>query len=963
MRCLLLAAWVVGFFTSAVPLIVAGDAKAGQRQRISVPSTADGTSQPAYLIVPQGFNAQQAAVPLLVSLHSWSGDVEQRQPALEAAAEKRGWLYLFPDFRGMNDKPQACGSTLAQQDILDAVAWVCQRYPVDRSRIYLTGSSGGGHMTMLMAGRHPEIWAAASAWVGISDLAAWHGKHSDGRYGEMLRQCCGGPPGQSAKVDEQYRQRSPLTHLVGAVGLPLDLAAGVHDGHQGSVPIRHTLEAFNVVAEAQGAKIITEQEIAQLSRPKGRLEKPQAGDQVADRSFGRAIYLRRMAGKCRVSIFEGGHEGLPEAALAWLEQHRKAVSKAAEGVKQDTVSHPPLRQALPPLNRPRARQQERFVDTVRGDDANSGEEAAPWQSLEHAVGELKAGDTLYLRGGVYYEQVRVSLAGEAGKPITIRSYPGEQATIDGGLREFFESPQEAWEPYEKGAPDEYRSTRRYPNVRYIMGSFGDSMIGLNAYYHAIDLRAENEFWDRQGDGADVDADVKPVYCGPGIWLDPESGYLHARLAHTHLEGVDNYRGPTDPRRVPLVLADFRSVPLLIDGARHVRFQDLVIRGAGYDAVVADNASDVEFDRVTIWAGSYGFKGVGTQRLKLHESAIFGNVPPWTFRTETSLRTYPERMQRDITRLNTHALLVADSGREFSVYAFPQNDDWEIAHSTFADGHDGVYLGGIDVRFHHNLVEDTQDDGLYLSPMYRRYSKQLPEVHVYQNVIRDCLTALAFGGPELTHDSLWVYRNLIDLRNPVLTGRPSSEQPQPRVSYGKVIGDHGSPPWAAMKFYQNTVVMRERARTSDMALMGAAHVERPRHVFNNILLHLGGLPALKPLDATHGQEDANLYWGPAGERVSVDKYFDRYRASEAFEQSKQAYPPGFGSHSLAVDPKLVRGELEGENDYRLQAGSPAIDAGVPLPTDWPDPLREQDGKQPDIGWLPVGAKPPAVGAAE
>ena len=40
-------------------------------------------------------------------------------------------------------------------------------------------------MTMLMAARYPERWKAASAWVGISDLISWHGRHRGSKYGNM----------------------------------------------------------------------------------------------------------------------------------------------------------------------------------------------------------------------------------------------------------------------------------------------------------------------------------------------------------------------------------------------------------------------------------------------------------------------------------------------------------------------------------------------------------------------------------------------------------------------------------------------------------------------------------------------------------------------------------------------------------------------------------------------------------
>jgi hypothetical protein len=629
------------------------------------------------------------------------------------------------------------------------------------------------------------------------------------------------------------------------------------------------------------------------------------------------------------------------------------------------VSHPPLRTPPPAEKRPPASGPGFYVDVQRGDDRNDGKETAPWRSIGHALGKLAPGSTLYLRGGVYYENVAVRLTGRAKAPITLRSYPGEQAIIDGSLREFTEKPSEAWEAFAKGGKTEYRSRRSYPSLRTVVGSFGDSLIGLQTYYHALDLRAENERWDLESPDQPAKSDVKPVYCGPGVWYDTETGHIHCRLAHTHLPGDDNYRGVTDPRQVPLILAPFRSVTLHIDGARHVRFQDLVIRGGGYQTVLMDQSSDIEFDNVTLWCGTYGMWITGTQRLKIHRCGFYGCVPPWTFRTDTSLRSYPERGQRDITRLGTHALLVPDGGREFSVYAFPINDDWDISYCDFTDGHDGIYLGGVNLRFHHNKVYDVQDDGIYLSPMYPRYGKRRAELHLYQNYLGRSLTALAFGGPEkMNDDTVYIYRNIIDLREPLATGRPSTKNPQGGSSLGKVMGDHGSPPWSAMKIYHNTVVAAGDARSADLALAGAAHVERPRFFFNNIVVPLARLPAFKTVDPDKGQADGNLYWSSDLPAKQAQTFFTKYRASALFEQSKKVYPPGFESHSLLKDPKFVKSPTGQAMmpDYRLQAGSPAVDAGVELPAAWPDPLRQADKGGPDIGALPLGAEPPMVGRA-
>lgn len=58
-------------------------------------------------------------------------------------------------------------------------------------------------------------------------------------------------------------------------------------------------------------------------------------------------------------------------------------------------------------------------------------EAAPC-SLTEAINQAQAGDEILLRGGVYYEgEINLPRSGSAGAPIVIKSYPGENAILDG----------------------------------------------------------------------------------------------------------------------------------------------------------------------------------------------------------------------------------------------------------------------------------------------------------------------------------------------------------------------------------------------------------------------------------------------------------------------------------------------------------------------------------------------------
>ncbi|MFV0445658.1 MAG: alpha/beta hydrolase family protein [Planctomycetaceae bacterium] len=294
-----------------------------------IPSTLDGEEQPVRSWAPASASTEPA--PLLVSLHSWSGDGSQDRSEWLREAVRRNWVYIQPHFRGSNIRPEACGSPLAQQDILDAVDWAHQRFQLDTKRIYLAGVSGGGHMTMLVVAQHPERFSAASAWVGPTDLVKWYHFHTRNgrpqRYAQMVAACCGGAPGASAEVDAQYRARSPVFHLRNVGALPLDLNAGVKDGVTGSVPIHHTLRAYNSVAQSHGDPIIPEATMDELWAA-GQLSQPEPTDTAEDPSYGRKILLRRTSGNTRVTIFDGTHEAIVPAACDWLSQQKRETTKS-----------------------------------------------------------------------------------------------------------------------------------------------------------------------------------------------------------------------------------------------------------------------------------------------------------------------------------------------------------------------------------------------------------------------------------------------------------------------------------------------------------------------------------------------------------------------------------------------------------------------------------------------------------
>jgi len=78
-----------------------------------------------------------------------------------------------------------------------------------------------------------------------------------------------------------------------------------------------------------------------------------------------------------------------------------------------------------------------YVATT-GNDANPGTQAQPFRTIRKGLTVLRAGDTLYLRGGTYNEGINaqnqtVPSGTSWSNAVTIAGYPGEDATLRDGI--------------------------------------------------------------------------------------------------------------------------------------------------------------------------------------------------------------------------------------------------------------------------------------------------------------------------------------------------------------------------------------------------------------------------------------------------------------------------------------------------------------------------------------------------
>jgi len=317
----------------------AEEAVMAQLVTLDYPCSFDKSLQKARCYFAQGDSPR----PLLVALHTWSYTYKSSCAHFAKFCIEHNWNLIYPDFRGPNWTPQACGSDAVVSDIADAVAYMKQKARVDNTRVYLIGGSGGGHASLLLAARRPDLWTAVSAWCAISDIAAWHDQCLARKRGyfEHIRKACGGDPSKDASAREEARKRSPLTYMGSASRVVLDISTGIHDGHNfagrnGSVPVSHTLNAFNALARP--ADRISPEDIAYMTKEQKIPAK--FGPPEADPALGeKTVLFRRQSNLARVTLFEGGHDLIPYAGMEWLSrQKRNAPPDWSPGKKAGTGS-------------------------------------------------------------------------------------------------------------------------------------------------------------------------------------------------------------------------------------------------------------------------------------------------------------------------------------------------------------------------------------------------------------------------------------------------------------------------------------------------------------------------------------------------------------------------------------------------------------------------------------------------
>lgn len=596
----------------------------------------------------------------------------------------------------------------------------------------------------------------------------------------------------------------------------------------------------------------------------------------------------------------------------------------------------------------------RYVATT-GNDGNLGTISQPWRTIASSASRLSAGDTLYVRGGTYFESPNVSARGTATSPVVIRSYPGEAAILDSGAQEFRTAGNSDWELV-NSALGEYRSTRTYSSGSYIW-AYIDKIPGyMNGRVVLVPYQSASPF--RSLSDQYVDSST-PFYIGPGTYYDSSDQRIHIRLAKTaDLRATELRYGTVfatevpDPRNYSIILSR-ASATLTVSGS-YLVFKDLVINQALKSLSITSGAHDLTFDGTTVWLGDRAVDIDGAYNVWLRNSRFYGDAPYWIFWSDMKDAPAP-----------------ADLLRSTTINMLSGSHDVEISYSHIrGSGQDlvGTQNNEYNVSVHHCRIENAGDDAFELEG-----TVDVGRISIYENYILNCLTAVSPGQDTPTYSGpLFFYRNVVSLlRDPPINRKAgiNTWNGGGRYGYEYMFKQDASSSYSTSNahYYQNTLVMLNHGgKGLNLICKNPANVR----VMNNVTVMVNGLVSRDYRSATGEVVDGNLYWKvntlDTAPLVASYSTVPAFYSATGWEQHGVGTTPLHGTDPAftsllldVVDRTASRWQLRPPSetpamtDYFLASSSPARGKGVAMPAHPVYGALPDSRPKGDLGAIPFG----------
>lgn len=285
-------------------------------RKISIPSSLDDENQSAYYYAPD--NSQKR--PLIVSLHTWAGTYKQPDPVISKECVNNDWYYIHPDFRGVNNTPQAVGSDLSMTDLNDAIQYVIDNGNVDLDNIFIVGGSGGAYTALCFYTASNYPINTLITWSPITDLIAWHDQ-SMIRKSRYAQDILNATQSTSKLKVEEAKKRSPLYRDIPENNSNVYIFTGYHDGYGDlPVPVTHSIDFYNKYANHHGAEPSDLVPDAVATKLTAREILP-----TNELIEGKNIIYTKQFKNAYLAIFDGGHDHLANHSVRLIKENIKSI--------------------------------------------------------------------------------------------------------------------------------------------------------------------------------------------------------------------------------------------------------------------------------------------------------------------------------------------------------------------------------------------------------------------------------------------------------------------------------------------------------------------------------------------------------------------------------------------------------------------------------------------------------------
>lgn len=519
-----------------------------------------------------------------------------------------------------------------------------------------------------------------------------------------------------------------------------------------------------------------------------------------------------------------------------------------------------------------------------GSDQNRGTLKKPWRTVAHALQQVGPGDVINLRGGTYYEhELVVEAAGTASAPITIQSYPGERAVIDGGVPFFQTVPNSEWQLVD----DElqlYRSRRTFPDdYDFVRAWLVDDDVQLVEYESAANLESTN-YGPLNG--------MEPFYMGPGVQLRAD-GHLYIRLVYNPNDLTDASGNPipptpreTNPNRNRIAVA-FSKYLFRLDGASHLRIKNLDLVHSRYIFDVRNGSHHVLLSGCRVSFSNYGI----VIREESHAWEITGceftnGAPDYIYWTDVKNRVgdvveaYPEFQSAAIS-----GVLV----------------DSHIHHNLFRDTFDGldVERGSRDTRITDNIFKQVRDDAINLA-------RGIGNVEVSHNLLWHVMGGIANLSSGGRPGPVYIHHNVIDNSAYQRGGRPGNyrEDNWPVWTIGSPFPGHDDGKKASWwKVYNNTIITRQDdGHRWSPAGPDEVSGNPEKAVLNNIFYIIGERVVFRGDSVSAGSHyDGNVFYRREAESLPLFLDFGDGGEYDSLHEFRVSSGTDWERHGLEIDP--------------------------------------------------------------